>query len=258
MLPIPMIKSYSIDWSGTYSQPDFLWYDFSAATASTNTTDRNTVSTTGTFSRAWDFSGNSRHSDSNYFARWSNNRRNGLSALTGVAAEICGVGFKSSFTASSNNFTCISYSLGSSNFNQNVVIGTGSVDHVTRYRSVTNETYYTYGSYEGAGSELYYKFPSLVCIVGSTVSLTSNVSSSTQNILNISELYSGTLSGTYSSPFSTPYNIYEELQYYVGVWMYQPTTNATCEFMVWNRHLSQSEMNDVYGYLQTKWGSVAI
>jgi hypothetical protein len=240
MIPIPMTPGDNIPCTYTFSVPNLLWYDFSAATASVETNGKNVV-VGATFSKLWDFSGTTTYSTYGGSASYIGNYRNGLST---------GLGFLD------NPFYGVETTLTSTTFTM-IMIGFS----VTPFRPISAEISNAlinrrFGLFRGtsnrgiqinspAGSgidqfiNLTYTDNSNVLIGGCTVS---NTQSSIFTPYGDSN--SGTVVGFTSSNTQTSITSNEN-PFGVG--------GGFAEFMMWDRILTQVEIDNAFNYLKCKW-----
>jgi hypothetical protein len=229
MLPIPMMNTF--DWSGTYSQPNFLWYDYSAATASTDTANRNTISA-GAFTRMWDFSGNSRHSDFNSTMYYRRNGQNGLSIGFGTASQDSVNGYTSTF--SNTKMTIISVGK-TSNLSQRYIQSLVYNSSFSLQAQSTSTVLQAYNSYNSIPSiSITYSTPTFYVMYAVQVESAS------------ASIYS------YDQSNSGPINSFTSSTYECSVRLNKPESEIY-EFMVWDGHLTTQQINNVFGYLKSKW-----
>lgn len=281
MLPIPFFYTRRSTWSGTYSQPNFLWYDYSAATASTNTNEKNTVLSNGSFTRAWDFSGNSRHSDSVNQVRWIANQANGKSGVRSATQSTFGqIYYTGTSTGTSSQFTIIVCMKGSTlagAAGQGVAFAPNQTQMVlsTSLYSSPAEADFNLQSYcwsNNYSRNLTGSIPDLLIMCGSqSYNAATNVAEQTltteygsTNIVNICDNFGNCVQGTTysvtsnfgSDPtcFDRPlYSSLYQFGHQCNQIFVEGVTPIHYEFMVWDRLLTQQEQIDVFGYLDNKY-----
>lgn len=251
MLPIPYLFIPKSGWSGTYSQPNFLWYDYGAATASTDTNNKNTVSG-GQYTFMWDFSGNTRHSDLDSDMFYFPNASNGLPAARGTASFQGVNAFTGTF--SGDTFTLIAIGdnkkTSSSNmraFVYNEIVSSDSsmmnwtetfnVGGITYSRPYVEATQMSTSTFPDTYTFVTYSTPRDYTLFGQKIK--GRTASVFTEGLQSTEKTLGTASG---SGFAE-----------VGVRLNGGTSSFVYELMIWDRHLTDNEINDVFGYLKNKW-----
>lgn len=266
MLPIPYFFTRTSTWSGTYSQPNFLWYDFTAATASTNTDGKNTVATNGTFNRAWDFSGNGRHSDVNNLIRWTNNAYNGRSGIVGTTTSQYGeIAYTGNNTGNSTEFTmvvCIKhgYQVGNSGMAKAFApYQTQFYFDLTPSELPINGTIFYQQSTCNGNNQNQVTAPVLtdpIVFFGGTQSYDSPNNVASQTLFT--EFGSSSLTYSVNSNFGTTPTCFDQsvYQFYsFGLQNISQVLNSKVHFelMIWDRLLTKQQVDDVFGYLNNKY-----
>lgn len=254
MLPISYgFYTTGRQWSGTYSPANFLWYDFSAGTASTNTNEKNTVASNGTLSRAWDFSGSGRHSTYNLNAGWLANGLNGKSALVSQDNLLFGHCFyDGASTGTASTFTIISFSWfdgtsGGAGFGSIIAPNQARLDLL---RSGDFAIIGQHDAMQGIDSEIDItgRFNEYA-IIGATQTFTNST-----NLIQYRVFADGYGSGNYAtasySGFDSPPG---DTLVNFGINCNPKDDRKVFELMIWDRHLTSTEIEDVYGYINNKW-----
>lgn len=237
MLPIPYFFTRTT-WSGTYSTPNYLWYDFGAATASTNTNDKNTI-VSGRYSRLWDFTGNGRHSFTTDI-RYVNNFKNSL-PVGGGSASSSTAAFAQNATSLNTPFTIIVMGQSDSGAAESGLRGTIASPVSNGAVEMSNE----FDRVAGFNPNNIV-FPTGMAIINYTGDKQSFLFGCKFTGTTMSAFYDGqTVTNTIPGTTQSSSEVYITIGANANTYAF--------EFMVWNYELSDSQITDVFGYLSNKW-----